>query len=748
MPNPVKIIVNAQVEEAAAALRKFVAEGASQIDILGQSAQQAGAHFAGMSYYFRSGIDSIRYAAAGGGDRAAFYAVDELVRGLVSSGMAISRLVPILAAGGLAVGAFSLAMHFAKGDEEEVIQKTNELNEVLKKIPETLSLINSAMQNGIIPTNAGADLIQKLQLGINALPNINNPYGSPEPLIDFKKSSQQVNEELVKMGVLLENVNEKTKEKTFSINPQYEALLQVQKLQKQVQLEGLEGNERARAEAKQRYDEQIELIKRIEQTADTMPFKQTAVQKQLLAMLPDLKKSVESGYAGELGGIDQKEQERMAREQSQSMARIKTEDAKEAADQIKQLEDSITENQLANGDERNKDFQKEYQQRISLYQNLLYSGTISEDEYRDKSIAAAKQRAQAEKEFNSELERQIQLKQEIIRGQLEAQLSSIQGNPFLSEQEKASQTVSIYQQLIEANQARIVQLQQVRGDQSAELDAQKQIVELTREQADLENKMAAAKGQSSFTYQWGTVIAQIQTANNLAKETAQTFQNVFNAAISSISHNLTGVIMGTERWGQALRNIAFDIMSQIIEAIIQMGVRWLLTQAVMAMGGRAILAAAVAASAPIAAIQAAIWTPAATMATIGTLGAAAIAAPGFIGMAETIALGEAVLGGGFAEGGRPPMGKISIVGEEGPEFFVPDSAGTIIPADQTAAMMSSRPRSGVGGVAGGDPDIKIDHIVVNNEQELFEKLKTSTAKRIIVSHLFDPGARMRAGIAT
>ena len=36
---------------------------------------------------------------------------------------------------------------------------------------------------------------------------------------------------------------------------------------------------------------------------------------------------------------------------------------------------------------------------------------------------------------------------------------------------------------------------------------------------------------------------------------------------------------------------------------------------------------------------------------------------------------------GFAEGGRPDPGKISIVGEKGPELFVPDSAGTVIPND-------------------------------------------------------------------
>lgn len=36
-------------------------------------------------------------------------------------------------------------------------------------------------------------------------------------------------------------------------------------------------------------------------------------------------------------------------------------------------------------------------------------------------------------------------------------------------------------------------------------------------------------------------------------------------------------------------------------------------------------------------------------------------------------------GGFFAEGGNPPVGKASIVGENGPELFVPKSSGTIVP---------------------------------------------------------------------
>ena len=46
----------------------------------------------------------------------------------------------------------------------------------------------------------------------------------------------------------------------------------------------------------------------------------------------------------------------------------------------------------------------------------------------------------------------------------------------------------------------------------------------------------------------------------------------------------------------------------------------------------------------------------------------------FAGLVSSIGFG-----GFFADGGRPPLGKASIVGERGPELFIPDTAGTIIP---------------------------------------------------------------------
>ena len=46
---------------------------------------------------------------------------------------------------------------------------------------------------------------------------------------------------------------------------------------------------------------------------------------------------------------------------------------------------------------------------------------------------------------------------------------------------------------------------------------------------------------------------------------------------------------------------------------------------------------------------------------------------------------------GFANGGRPPVGRPSIIGEKGPELFQPDQAGTIIPNHQLGQLGMSKP---------------------------------------------------------
>ena len=58
----------------------------------------------------------------------------------------------------------------------------------------------------------------------------------------------------------------------------------------------------------------------------------------------------------------------------------------------------------------------------------------------------------------------------------------------------------------------------------------------------------------------------------------------------------------------------------------------------------------------------------------------------------------------MAEGGRPEPGKPVVVGEEGPETFVPDQAGTVIPNPSTQAKMTSTPGAGLSRTGKNQPD--------------------------------------------
>jgi hypothetical protein len=67
---------------------------------------------------------------------------------------------------------------------------------------------------------------------------------------------------------------------------------------------------------------------------------------------------------------------------------------------------------------------------------------------------------------------------------------------------------------------------------------------------------------------------------------------------------------------------------------------------------------------------------AAVFSMIPGLGAAQTAAGGATNFKGLL---SGMMGGAFANGGKPPLGKVSLVGESGPELFVPSSSGTIVP---------------------------------------------------------------------
>ena len=150
------------------------------------------------------------------------------------------------------------------------------------------------------------------------------------------------------------------------------------------------------------------------------------------------------------------------------------------------------------------------------------------------------------------------------------------------------------------------------------------ILEVGFEQAELEKQIAEFKESASEAelekIKNGEInIKQLIDENNEAKklvENAEKVKDLYSSIASTIETGLVDAIEGAIQGTKTLGDVASSVFAQIQRSLLQFGVNSFL---------------------------------------------------GAIGIP------------GFANGGRPPVGKASIVGEKGPELFVPDRAGTIIP---------------------------------------------------------------------
>tara|TARA_A100001391_G_scaffold134788_1_gene93613 strand:+ start:3575 stop:5113 length:1539 start_codon:yes stop_codon:yes gene_type:complete len=150
--------------------------------------------------------------------------------------------------------------------------------------------------------------------------------------------------------------------------------------------------------------------------------------------------------------------------------------------------------------------------------------------------------------------------------------------------------------------------------------SQKEEVDVeTKKTSELVQQAQAAKIVRETTE--GTVTAS-KTLSDTTEKIKTKFEEIGESIGSGITDALVGAINGTKSLGEAASNILRDISNQLLRS----GINSMLSNV---LGGTKV--------------------------------------------------GKFL---GFAEGGRPPVGRPSLVGEKGPEIFVPSRAGTIIPNDQ------------------------------------------------------------------
>jgi tape measure domain-containing protein len=186
------------------------------------------------------------------------------------------------------------------------------------------------------------------------------------------------------------------------------------------------------------------------------------------------------------------------------------------------------------------------------------------------------------------------------------------------------------------------------------------------EQINLKERLAALDPLQQFITQSTTQL------ENLKGVAVSVSQSIGEALGNSVSSGIQGLVEGTANAQQ----IFSDFLKSIGQILIQEGAKMIATYTAIAI--------------------------AKSLAGLFGGGSSAIAGGSTYGGAASSSIFSAgtgtAFGGmsipGFAAGGIPPIGRPSLVGEKGPELFVPRTSGTIVPADATAAAMARYQRQG------------------------------------------------------
>lgn len=185
-----------QVTQTAAAAAPALAAVNQQVAQAGEVAQRASGHIAGMSYYFRSFFDSMRFAMLGN-PMAAFYMVDEATRAMVASGLGLMPIAGIIGSIGAAIGGSFLVWEEFGDHMDADAEKAKKLADALDKIPDAVKRAFEAQKLGAIteeerkqyeailsgqtPTYVGPNSSAK-SLNLLPVPLLNRPKGAFNPL--------------------------------------------------------------------------------------------------------------------------------------------------------------------------------------------------------------------------------------------------------------------------------------------------------------------------------------------------------------------------------------------------------------------------------------------------------------------------------------------------------------------------------------------------------------------------------------
>ncbi len=201
-----------------------------------------------------------------------------------------------------------------------------------------------------------------------------------------------------------------------------------------------------------------------------------------------------------------------------------------------------------------------------------------------------------------------------------------------------------------------------------------QLIEKFTTIKDLQDQIRIANEEASFS-----IVKGLQDVNSeIRRLNSAQFQVVELSKVlgASFQESFKGIIRGTMSVGDAFRNMFMRIADHFLDMAAQM-MATQISKGFLGLFGNMFGGAA---------------SNAAPFITEGVFNT------GF----DTSLISAGALN--FANGGRPPVGRASIVGERGPELFVPDRAGTIIPNHAMGGMSIVVNVDASGSSVEGDED--------------------------------------------
>jgi len=217
-----------------------------------------------------------------------------------------------------------------------------------------------------------------------------------------------------------------------------------------------------------------------------------------------------------------------------------------------------------------------------------------------------------------------------------------------NELEKLSRGMGEYQietlnQLLDLEERQLAAIKEIKDNTLLTADAQGVLTQRVKEAYTAQSTMLKAQREDQYAYSrqfstgWGKAFMEYtNNATNAARMAGDQFRAFTNFVDSAIDQMVDN------------GKISFKgLVDSLIKELLKSELKNAIGQVAGAIGG------------------------------MGSGGGGGGGGGGGIGLGDIWNFGKSLLG--FADGGQPPVGKASIVGERGPELFIPKTAGTIVP---------------------------------------------------------------------